>query len=356
MPQATARLPAPSLWHASLRLPDASSSSGHSPRRAEPRRTYSRTPVRSIRRMLANDDELGVWLRRSAHLSDSAVKQSIERLHVEEVFTVADLQVLQRISGFVRVFSPVTAQKVAGALAALEPRTASPAAPHSIAGVRFGGRSRLDFDATLDSARPHAHTPTPWQVLSKDQQLQLIASLRAEDATHALRDDSSSTGGLGSSSPGVRDASSPDAASGGSPVSVMAHGVPETAPLHYRYLGRAVDSPYSGHAPSMHMPLTPRLQAALGRIERLGDQEAHTFATDAAAAPALLEALDEAKAAFSEAGLGQADGVGKAGRESLDAAPLKGPGTLPASPPASGAPRQRTRQRGPASKDPAPRP
>ena len=263
MPQATARLPAPSLWHASLRLPDASSSSGHSPRRAEPRRTYSRTPVRSIRRMLANDDELGVWLRRSAHLSDSAVKQSIERLHVEEVFTVADLQVLQRISGFVRVFSPVTAQKVAGALAALEPRTASPAAPHSIAGVRFGGRSRLDFDATLDSARPHAHTPTPWQVLSKDQQLQLIASLRAEDATHALRDDSSSTGGLGSSSPGVRDASSPDAASGGSPVSVMAHGVPETAPLHYRYLGRAVDSPYSGHTPSMHMPLTPRLQAAL---------------------------------------------------------------------------------------------
>ena len=216
--------------------------------------------------MLANDDELGAWLRRSARLSDGAVKQSIERLHQEEVFTVADLQVLHQIGGFVRVFSPVTAQKVAGALEALEPRTASPAAPHSIAGVRFGGRS-LDFEATLDTTRPHAHTPTPWQALSKDQQLQLIASLRAEDATHTPRDASSPPGGLGSSSPVVRFASSPDR---GSPVSVIAHGVPETVPLHYRCSGRVVDSPYSGHAPSstpsLHMPLTPRLQAALRRM------------------------------------------------------------------------------------------
>ena len=211
--------------------------------------------------MLADDDELGAWLRRSARLSDGAVKQSIERLHVEEVFTVADLQVLHQIGGFVRVFSPVTAQKVAGALEALEPRTASPAAPHSIAGVRFGGRS-LDFEATLDTTRPHAHSHTPWQALSKDQQLQLIASLRAEDATHAPRDASSPPGGLGSSSPVVRFASSPDR---GSPVSVIAQGVPETVPLHYRYSGRVVDSPYSGHAPNStpSMPLTPRLQAAL---------------------------------------------------------------------------------------------
>ena len=124
-------------------------------------------------------------------------------------------------------------------------------------------------------------------------------------------------------------------------------------PFDYLLLSHGGDAAKALHS---NVPLTPRLQAALGRIERLGDQEAHTFATDAAAAPALLDALDEAKAAFSEAGLGQADGVGKAGRGSFDAAPLKGPGTLPASPPASGAPRQRTRQRGPASKDPAPRP
>ena len=216
--------------------------------------------------MLANDDELGAWLHRSARLSDGAVKQSIERLHQEEVFTVADLQVLHQIGGFVRVFSPVTAQKVAGALGALEPRTASPAAPHSIAGVRFGGRS-LDFEATLDTTRPHAHSHTPWQALSKDQQLQLIASLRAEDATHAPRDASSPPGGLGSSSPVVQFASSPGR---GSPVSVIAQGVPETVPLHYRCSGRVVDSPYSGHAPSstpsLHMPLTPRLQAALRRM------------------------------------------------------------------------------------------
>ena len=129
--------------------------------------------------------------------------------------------------------------------------------------------------------------------------------------------------------------------------------VPGQLPFDYLLLSHGGDAAKALHS---NVPLTPRLQAALGRIERLGDQEAHTFATDDAAAPALLDALDEAKAAFSEAGLGQADGVGKAGRGSFDAAPLKGPGTLPASPPASGAPRQRTRQRGPASKDPAPRP
>ena len=106
------------------------------------------------------------------------------------------------------------------------------------------------------------------------------------------------------------------------------------------------------------MTLTPRLQAALGRIESLGDREAHTFATDAAAAPALLDALDEAKAAFHEAGLGMAGGMGEAGRGTFDAFPSTDPtpGTLPTSPPASGVPRQRTRQRGPSSKDPPPRP
>ena len=71
-----------------------------------------------------------------------------------------------------------------------------------------------------------------------------------------------------------------------------------------------------------NVPLSPRLLAALGRIQCLGNQEAHTFRTDAAAAPALLDALDEAKAAFREAGLGR----GKVGRRGEAAKVVGGSG------------------------------
>jgi len=227
MTQSAARPLAQTKSHASPRLPD-SSAPRFCARRAEPRRAYLRTPVSSVRRMFANDHELGAWLRGSAHLSDSAVKQSVERLSTEEVFTVADLQVLHQIGGFSRVFSPVTAQKVAGALGLLEPDTARAAARIATVGARFGGRSLDfdDFDEMTAGSGPPSHKP--WQALSKDQQLQLIASLRAEDAMRTHRGASSSPGGSIASSPDARGARSPAV---------------ETVPLHYRYSGRVVNSP-----------------------------------------------------------------------------------------------------------------
>ena len=74
----------------------------------------------------------------------------------------------------------------------------------------------------------------------------------------------------------------------------------EVARLPFNYL---LLSHGGGAADAMHtnVVVTPRLEAALAAMKALATQEAHTFATDAAAAPALLAALEEAKAAFDAA-------------------------------------------------------
>ena len=82
--------------------------------------------------------------------------------------------------------------------------------------------------------------------------------------------------------------------------------------VHYPFLSHGGDRSETLHT---NVRPSPRLRAALDRIESLGNQEPHTFATDVTAAPALLAALDEAKAAFREISLSEIRraGVGGAG-------------------------------------------
>ena len=81
------------------------------------------------------------------------------------------------------------------------------------------------------------------------------------------------------------------------PHTVLPH---EISALPFKY----VLVSHGGNAESVrhsNVAVTSRLSAALDAITKLGAQTSSTFATDANAAPNLLAALDEAKAAFAEA-------------------------------------------------------
>jgi len=74
----------------------------------------------------------------------------------------------------------------------------------------------------------------------------------------------------------------------------------EIAKLPFNYL---LLSHGGSEKPELHsnVEVTPELQAALDKIQSLGNQEPDTFATDSSAAPAILLALEQAKAAFDAA-------------------------------------------------------
>lgn len=69
-------------------------------------------------------------------------------------------------------------------------------------------------------------------------------------------------------------------------------------PFPYVLYGHGGGQPATLHA---NVQITNELTSALGKLTALGNQSQTTFATDVMAAPAILDALDNAKAAFAAA-------------------------------------------------------
>ena len=74
------------------------------------------SPIESAGAVVATDDELCDFLLDAACLDRRILQQSLDKLHNEDVFEVSDLQLLDELGGLSRVFTPVTAKKVADAL------------------------------------------------------------------------------------------------------------------------------------------------------------------------------------------------------------------------------------------------
>ena len=77
---------------------------------------HSTSPIESAGAVVATDDELCDFLLDAACLDRRILQQSLDKLHNEDVFMVSDLQLLDELGGLSRVFTPVTAKKVADAL------------------------------------------------------------------------------------------------------------------------------------------------------------------------------------------------------------------------------------------------